>query len=119
MSPVPPMPPVRPQSNRDGHQLRTDDKASGHQGDGHLGPFEEHEEQGDVVEINENEGEAEEVQPAGTKPSPVLPTASEVEDHRVTHLPFRRWCRECIEGRALGVENIGTPAMGTNPESLL
>ena len=33
---------------------------------------------------------------------PKLPSASEVEEHRISHFPFRIWCRECIEGRALG-----------------
>ena len=44
----------------------------------------------------------EEVQPTKTAPSPQLPSAEEVEEHRISHLPFRNWCRECIEGKALG-----------------
>ena len=32
--------------------------------------------------------------PAGT------PTAEEVRAHRVSHLPFRDWCPECVAGRA-------------------
>ncbi len=44
----------------------------------------------------------EEVQPQKVKESPSLPSRAEVEEHRVTHLPFRNWCRECVEGKALG-----------------
>ena len=43
-----------------------------------------------------------EVEPLVVSTSPVQPTAAEVEEHRVTHLPFRRWCRECMMGRGLG-----------------
>ena len=32
---------------------------------------------------------------------PVLPSESEVEQHELTHLPFRRWCRHCVS-RAKG-----------------
>lgn len=33
---------------------------------------------------------------------PARPSAKEVEEHELTHLPFRNWCRECVHGR--GVE---------------
>ena len=36
---------------------------------------------------------------------PQKPSASEVEDHRVTHYPFCRWCRECLLGKALGEQH--------------
>jgi len=34
--------------------------------------------------------------------NPCLPTRSEIEEHEMTHLPFRNWCRHCVMGR--GVE---------------
>ena len=34
--------------------------------------------------------------------SPKQPTDAEREEHRVTHCPYRSWCRECVEGRGLG-----------------
>ena len=43
-----------------------------------------------------------EVEPLRIAPSPQKPSASEVEEHRITHIPCRSWCRECVEGRALG-----------------
>ncbi len=33
---------------------------------------------------------------------PVRPSEAEVEDHRLTHLPYRNWCPECVAGRGLG-----------------
>ena len=55
------------------------------------------------IEIDDDKpGDEEEVQPAVFKRDPMQPTAAEVEQHRITHLPFRSWCRECVEGRALG-----------------
>ena len=34
--------------------------------------------------------------------APVLPSAEEVEKHRVHHTPFRSWCQQCVEGRGVG-----------------
>ena len=55
-----------------------------------------------MVDIDEGEGIEEECQPVKVSPSPMMPTAAEVEEHRISHIPFRNWCRECIEGKALG-----------------
>jgi hypothetical protein len=54
-----------------------------------------------------SDGEAPEQDPGDKRvmrkmANPLLPTASEVEEHRLTHLPFRSWCPFCIKGR--GVE---------------
>ena len=27
------------------------------------------------------------------------PTEAEVEEHNLTHLPYRSWCRHCVRGR--------------------
>ena len=57
---------------------------------------------GEVVEINDDvEGETE-VEPLKIAPSPMKPDAAVVAEHRITHIPYRSWCRECVEGRALG-----------------
>ena len=29
---------------------------------------------------------------------PKLPSQAEVEEHCLTHLPFRNWCKHCIRG---------------------
>ena len=57
---------------------------------------EQGEDEDGVVEISE------EVEPIKTAPSPTMPSAAEAEEHRVTHYPFRSWCRECVMGRGLG-----------------
>ena len=52
----------------------------------------------DVEVDGRQEGEEAQVpmrrKPAGT------PTEEEVRAHRVSHLPFRDWCPECVAGRA-------------------
>ena len=50
----------------------------------------------EVVEISD------EAEPLKTAPSPTMPSAAEVEEHRISHIPFRSWCRECTMGRGLG-----------------
>ena len=41
------------------------------------------------------EEEAEQVQ---RLPTPKAPTLSEILDHRATHVPFRAWFPDCVEG---------------------
>ena len=31
---------------------------------------------------------------------PGAPTQKEIEEHNVTHLPFRSWCQHCVSGKA-------------------
>ena len=40
---------------------------------------------------------SEEIQAQRTLQSPVLPTLSELQKHRITHLPFRAWCPDRVE----------------------
>ena len=42
------------------------------------------------------------VEPLEIAPSPTRPSPADVEEHRITHTPFRSWCEECVSGRALG-----------------
>ena len=32
-------------------------------------------------------------------PGPKMPSREEVEQHYLTHLPFRNWCQYCIQGK--------------------
>ena len=32
-------------------------------------------------------------------PCPAMPTRAEIEQHEIDHLPVRRWCQACLEGR--------------------
>ena len=54
------------------------------------------------VEIASEHGGQGEAEPLTTAPSPTMPSAAEVEEHRITHIPYRSWCRECVMGRGLG-----------------
>ena len=31
--------------------------------------------------------------------NPCLPTRAEIDEHELTHLPFRNWCEHCVKGR--------------------
>ncbi len=64
-----------------------------------LAPFGEAE--GDEVDIKDDE----DVEALKTAPNPQLPTAKEIEDHRLIHVPFRCWCKWCIMGRGLGLQH--------------
>ena len=50
----------------------------------------------------EDGGEAiqceEETEPRKPMPSPQMPTQSELDEHRIDHIPYRQWCSECVEG---------------------
>ena len=41
-----------------------------------------------------------EVQPHKALKSPSMPTLSELQEHRTSHLPYRAWCPECVEAWA-------------------
>jgi hypothetical protein len=32
---------------------------------------------------------------------PLMPSVEEVAEHRITHLPYRNWCRHCVRGRGI------------------
>ena len=39
-------------------------------------------------------------------PDPGEPTAGQMEDPRACgHIPYRSWCRECVEGRSTGEQH--------------
>ena len=40
----------------------------------------------------------EEVLPGKRMRTPQAPTQSDLDDHRIDHLPYREWCAECVEG---------------------
>ena len=58
----------------------------------------------DEAEVEGEEFQCEpcEVEPLRIAPSPQKPSAADVEEHRATHIPYRSWRRECVEGKALG-----------------
>ena len=48
----------------------------------------------------EVENESEEARLPKVFRDPGAPTETEIEQHNVTHLPFRAWCPSCVEGKA-------------------
>ncbi len=44
--------------------------------------------------------ESEEATAAKGIKKPIRPSQAEVEQHELTHLPFRDWCEHCVRGRA-------------------
>eukprot|EP00435_Cladocopium_sp_Y103_P040755 s116_g11.t1 len=52
-------------------------------------------------EVPELEVDEEESHSAGIQRTPILPSQSEIDEHNVTHVPFRAWCPFCIRGRGL------------------
>ena len=49
-------------------------------------------------EKREREEEEQGRQPA-TRRTPAEPTRKEIEEHELTHTPFRSWCPQCVQGR--------------------
>ena len=43
-------------------------------------------------------GEGEEARAPRCARSPLQPTKAEWEAHQATHLPYRSWCRFCVDG---------------------
>ena len=69
------------------------------------GPDELQQESADDVlcePCGEDDAEEEEAEPKRIAPSPTLPSAAEIDDHRICHFPYRNWCPHCVAGRALG-----------------
>ena len=48
---------------------------------------------------------------------PVKPSQKEIDEHELTHLPFRNWCRECVHGR--GVEMPHRARIGDDGDRLM
>jgi hypothetical protein len=50
-------------------------------------------------EMEAGESGGEEARKVKKIQDPKLPTAAEVEEHNLNHLPFRSWCHHCVRGR--------------------
>ena len=48
----------------------------------------------------ELEGESAEAEKAQVVKDPGMPTAREIAEHEITHLPHRSWCAACVAGRS-------------------
>ena len=54
----------------------------------------------DFEQIECEEKESDEARAPEVLRDPGAPTPKEVEEHNVTHLPFRAWCPHCVAGKA-------------------
>ena len=64
-----------------------------------LAPLEDPLEEGEVHVREELEEDTPDLKHATDVSSP---TADQVERHRVSHLPYRSWCKQCVMGRGVG-----------------
>ena len=56
--------------------------------------------------------EPEEVRQQRVPPTPYMPTLSELQEHRIPHLPYRCWCPDCVEAFAREMAHRATdPAL--------
>ena len=61
------------------------------------------------------EGEAGERQTKKMQ-DPKMPSKTEIEEHNLTHLPFRNWCRHCVRGRGKEMPHRKAGEQGDMPE---
>ena len=52
---------------------------------------------------SDSEKSDEEARKAKVQTSQTLPSVKEVQEHMITHLPFRSWCPHCVRGKAKGM----------------
>ena len=64
-------------------------------------------EEGEEVSIET--GNDTEVEPVKVATDPGRPTERQIEEHRMTHIPFRSWCRWCVLGRGRGLQHRARP----------
>ena len=88
----------------DQNGIGEDGEAEGHRDEGQeVQPGEAQEEiaEDEGQEENAMDAEEEAERPRGLR-DPGRPSKSEIEEHEITHIPFRPWCRACVLGRAKG-----------------
>ena len=49
----------------------------------------------------EEQNTEEEIRKPKPASRPYTPTQQEIREHKVTHLPFRLWCRHCVSGKGI------------------
>ena len=54
----------------------------------------------DFEELTFEEVESEEGRQPEVLRDPGAPTSKDIEEHNVTHIPFRSWCPHCVTGKA-------------------
>jgi hypothetical protein len=72
-----------------------------------MASIEDGEEDEEEIEI-EHEEDEEDAQPLRIARDPKLPSQDDIECHRCSHIPFRDWCRHCVQGRGRGDPHLRT-----------
>ena len=67
---------------------------------------EEKEEEDSVDDLSFFKSEA---QPALKSPNPITPTSAEMEQHNLTHLPYRNWCPVCVKAKCRETQHGSAP----------
>ena len=70
-----------------------------------LAPLEDALEEG---EVNVEDESAEDVPDLKHASNVASPSAEQVEGHRVTHYPYRSWCKWCVMGRGVGRPHVAS-----------
>lgn len=74
---------------------------------------------GDGAENETDDIEAEEADNEVRLPvrvhDPMLPNRADIDQHNLTHVPFRSWCEHCVRGRG---EGIRREKVRDNPEQM-
>ena len=79
---------------------------------GALATLEDSLEEGEVHVEEESEEDPPDLKHATDVSSP---TADQVERHRVSHLPYRSWCKQCVMGRGVGRPHATTTQTSSVP----
>ena len=66
----------------------------------------------DDVQASEEVGDEEAI-PAKALPSPTQPTRKEIQEHVLTHLPPRSWCRHCLRERRTSLPHFRSKTEGS------
>ena len=53
----------------------------------------------------DDEDISDDVEPVKVAPDPGKPSERQISEHRLTHLPYRLWCRWCVLGRGRGMQH--------------
>ena len=89
----------------------SEEAMEGSNGDG----AESQEVQDEMVEASrEGQADAETQAPRAAK-APHTPSQREIDDHNLTHCPYRAWCEACVRGQAK--DDCHTTIIGTDADS--
>ncbi len=79
---------------------------AGQVNEGLVAPTEEDVEDNQEIRIEEENGDDVEIPKMAKDPG--QPTARQVGEHKIVHVPYRSWCKWCVLGRGRGIQHRGT-----------